>query len=150
MGHSHGLSPEEQRKADLKVGTTGFWVLLLVTFGEVGIALLGNGHLIEGFTITKWFMGPLMIAASLFKAYYIVSIFMHLGSEVGGFGATIVLPMALLIWGVIAFLWEGDYARNNRNYVRDARPGAAASDAEKSTETSMKSTEELSKQLSFK
>ena len=30
MGHAHGLSPEEQRKEDLKVGKVGFGILLLV------------------------------------------------------------------------------------------------------------------------
>lgn len=39
MGHSHGLSVEEQRKEDIKIGTKGFWILLLVTFAEVGVAL---------------------------------------------------------------------------------------------------------------
>lgn len=144
MGHAHGLSPEEQRKADLKVGTTGFWILLVVTFAEVGVALFTK-ELLPGALVRM-----IMIALSLYKAYYIVSIFMHLGAEVGGFAATIVLPMTLLIWAVIAFLWEGDYARQNRNYVKDARPGAEAPASEKSTETSMKSTEELSKQLSFR
>lgn len=156
MGHSAGLSVEEQRKADIKIGRNGFWVLLAVTIAEVFIALIGNGHLIEGFTLSKWIMGPIMIGGSLFKAYYIVSIFMHLGAEVGGFAATVVLPMALLIWAVIAFLWEGDYARQNRNYVKDARPGVESiekdksAESEKSTETSMKSIDDLPKQLSFR
>jgi len=119
MGHAHGLSPEEQRAADIKVGRDGFIILLLVTFGEVGVALLGNGHLIEGFEITKWVMVPLMIAMSLFKAYYIVSIFMHLGHEVRSMAMSVVLPMLLLVWAIIAFLWEGDSHRQNRNYVKD-------------------------------
>ena len=150
MGHSHGLSLEEQRKADLKVGKVGFVILLLVTLGEVGVALMGNGHIIEGHTWPAWLMIPLMISMSMYKAYYIVSIFMHLGHEVGGMGYTIVMPMTLLIWGVIAFLWEGDYARHNRNYVRDARPGAEMPAKDKPKETSMKTPEELPKEYSFK
>ncbi len=151
MGHGHNLSPDEQRAADLKIGKVGFGILLLVTLGEVGIALIGNGHLIDGFTITKWIMAPLMIAMSLYKAYYIVSIFMHLGHEIGGFAMTVVMPMTLLIWGCIAFLWEGDYARNSRNYVKDARPGveAPAPETPSGEETSMVAPENLSKELTF-
>jgi cytochrome c oxidase subunit IV len=150
MGHSHGLSPEEQRKEDIKVGTVGFGILLLITLGEVGVALIGNGHLIDGVSLPSWFMIPTMIAMSLYKAYYIVSIFMHLGHEVGGMAYTIVMPMFLLVWGVIAFLWEGEHARHNRNYVKDARPAVEQPTEESAPETGMLPNEELSKQLSFK
>ena len=150
MGHAHGLSPEEQRKEDLKVGKVGFGILLLVTLGEVGVALLGNGHLIEGVSLPALFMIPTMIAMSLYKAYYIVSIFMHLGHEVGGMAYTIVMPMLLLVWGVIAFLWEGDHARHNRNFVKDARPAAEQPVEESSSDTGMLPDDELSKKLSFK
>ncbi|WMX15664.1 cytochrome C oxidase subunit IV family protein [Aureispira sp. CCB-E] len=143
MGHSHGLSVEEQRKEDIKVGVKGFWILLLVTFAEVAIALFLK-DLLPGLVVRLF-----MIALSLYKAYYIVSIFMHLGSEVGGMAATIVLPMALLIWAVIAFLWEGNYARTNRNAVMDARPGAETPAKETSKETSMRSIDDLPTQLSF-
>ncbi|MFT5645347.1 MAG: cytochrome c oxidase subunit 4 [Aureispira sp.] len=143
MGHSHGLSVKDQRKGDIKVGVKGFWILLLVTFAEVAIALFLK-DLLPGVIVRLS-----MITLSLYKAYYIVSIFMHLGAEVGGMAATIVLPMALLIWGVIAFLWEGDYARRNRNYVKDARPGAEVPAKESPEKTSMRSVDELSRQLSF-
>jgi len=143
MGHSAGLSPEEQRKADIKIGVVGFWVLLIVTFLEVGVALFLK-DILPG-TILRL----AMIAMSLFKAYYIVSIFMHLGHEVGGFASTIVLPMGLLIWAVIAFLWEGDSARQSRNYVKDPRPGAETK-APASEETSMKSIDELTKEFSLR
>lgn len=144
MGHSHGLSVEDQRKEDISVGVKGFWLLLIVTFAEVGIALFLK-DLLPGVIVRLS-----MIALSLYKAYYIVSIFMHLGAEVGGMAATIVLPMTLLIWAVIAFLWEGDYARQNRNYVNDARPGAEVPAKETPKETSMRSVDELSGQLSFR
>jgi cytochrome c oxidase subunit IV len=143
MGHSHGLSVEDQRKEDMSVGVKGFWLLLIVTFAEVGIALFLKD------IFPDLLVRLSMIALSLYKAYYIVSIFMHLGAEVGGMAATIVLPMTLLIWGVIAFLWEGDYARQNRNYVKDARPGAEAPAKEVSKETSMRYDSELSRELSF-
>lgn len=115
MGHAHGLSIEDQRKADIGVGTKGFMVLLAVTFGEVGIALVGNGH-IGGMEWPKLIMVPLMIILSLYKAYYIVGTFMHLGHEVRGMAMSVILPTFLLVWAVIAFLWEGDSWRKSRNY----------------------------------
>ncbi|CAA6798582.1 MAG: Unknown protein [uncultured Aureispira sp.] len=143
MGHSHGLSVEDQRKEDIKIGVKGFWILLIVTFAEVGIALFLKDILPDAVVRLS------MITLSLYKAYYIVSIFMHLGAEVGGMATTVIFPMTLLIWGVIAFLWEGDYARQNRNYVKDARPGAEAPAKEVSKKTSMLSNDELSRELSF-
>ncbi len=149
MGHAVGLSPEEQRKADIKVGRDGFIILLLITLGEVGVALLGNGHLIEGFAITKWIMVPVMIAMSLYKAYYIVSIFMHLGHEVRSMAMSVVLPMLLLVWAVIAFLWEGDSARNNRNRVNGGDPLKKQQPASSSEKTSLKLDSELSKSITL-
>jgi cytochrome c oxidase subunit 4 len=107
-------------KEDVGVAFWGFIILLIVTFAEVGLALLGNGHLIEGFRLPKiFFMVPVMIFASLFKAWYIVGIFMHLGAETKAMGYTIVLPMLLFIWAITAFLWEGSSWNNNKNYVND-------------------------------
>jgi cytochrome c oxidase subunit IV len=107
-------------KEDLGVAIKGFIILLIVTFIEVGLALVGNGHIIEGFTLPKiLFMIPIMIAFSLYKAYYIVSIFMHLGHETKGMAASIVLPMLLFVWAITAFLWEGSSWNNNRNYVKN-------------------------------
>lgn len=142
MAHVAGLSVEEQRKLDKQVGVKGFWILLFVTFAEVGIALFLKELLPSSVTRLA------MIALSLYKAYYIVSIFMHLGAEVGGFASTIVLPMFLLVWAVIAFLWEGDYARENRNYVTDPRPGQTL-DKEPADVTSMKSNDEIPQRINF-
>ena len=98
-----GLSYEEGKK---KV-VYGFWLLGAVTVAEVIIALLGNGHVISGFTIPKLIMYPVMIGLSLYKAYFIVNEFMHMKYEVKGLVMSVILPTMLLIWAVIAFLQEG-------------------------------------------
>lgn len=127
MGH---VSREE----GIKIAVKGFVILLIVTVLEVGVALVGNGH-IGGMHWPKMVMIPLMIALSLYKAYYIVSIFMHLGGETKGMAASIVLPMMLLIWAIIAFLWEGDACRESRSYVRDRRNVENIKTEKKSGET---------------
>lgn len=110
----HVLSSKE----GIKLAMKGFFILLVVTLLEVAIALLGNGH-IGGMHWPKILMIPVMCALSMYKAYYIVSIFMHLGSETRGMAASVVLPMALLFWAIIAFLWEGDTWNGRRNQVKD-------------------------------
>ena len=56
---------------------------------------------------------------TLAKAYYIVSVFMHLGDEVRNMIMTIVVPLGLFIWFIIAFLYDGNSFKNNRlNYDR--------------------------------
>lgn len=52
---------------------------------------------------------------TLAKAFYIVSIFMHLGDEIRNMIMTIVVPLMLFIWFISAFLWDGNAYRTNRN-----------------------------------
>ncbi len=113
---AHAVPSKEEH---YKIARNGFILLLIITLFEVGLALLGNGHLFAGVMFPKMVMIPLMIILSLYKAYYIVSEFMHLGHETRGMAASVVLPTLLLVWGIIAFLWEGDAWRTNRNKVDD-------------------------------
>ncbi len=130
MAHAHA-APD--RKKDIGIATKGFILLLIITVLEVGVALIGNGHLITDFHITKLVMIPLMIALSLYKAYYIVGEFMHLGHETRGMAATVVLPTLLLVWGIIAFLWEGDAWRANRKLIKDKNAEKQTAPAPKTT-----------------
>jgi cytochrome c oxidase subunit 4 len=52
---------------------------------------------------------------TLAKAYYIVSVFMHLGDEIRNMIMTIVVPLMLFIWFIIAFIADGDSYKNLRN-----------------------------------
>ena len=52
---------------------------------------------------------------TLAKAYYIVSVFMHLGDEIRNMIMTIVVPLMLFIWFIAAFLWDGNSYRTLRN-----------------------------------
>lgn len=127
-----GLSYEESKKLVFK----GMILLAVVTVVEVLIALLGNGHLIEGFTLPKWLMYPVMIGLSLYKAYFIVYEFMHMKYEVRGLALSVLLPTLLLVWGVIAFFQEGGSwgARRAQILEKDARPASEISVPAESTE----------------
>jgi cytochrome c oxidase subunit IV len=49
------------------------------------------------------------------KAFYIVAYFMHLKHELKNLIMTIVVPLALFIWFITAFLYDGNSFRNLRN-----------------------------------
>ena len=65
-------------------------------------------------TLVMFFKGAVCIL-TLAKAYYIVSVFMHLGDEIKNMIMTIVVPLMLFVWFIGAFLWDGNYYRTQRN-----------------------------------
>lgn len=84
----------------------GFILLLVLTLIEVGIALLNIYHITH---LPKLVIGIIMCAIGLYKAYYIIFEFMHMGHERKVFAWTVLLPFVILIWFIIALLVEGQY-----------------------------------------
>ena len=109
----HHVPGEENVKRIWKT----FWVLLFITVIELGM----------GFTIYFIHKNPdfshslvlgikgAIVILSLEKAFYIVSIFMHLGDEIRNMIMTIAVPIMLFIWFITAFLWDGNSYKNLRN-----------------------------------
>ncbi|HMI78957.1 MAG TPA: cytochrome C oxidase subunit IV family protein [Ferruginibacter sp.] len=99
-----------------------FWVLSALTVVELAL-----GYLLY-YKHGEWSYVPvistkLAIAAlTLLKAYYIVSIFMHLGDEIRNMIMTIIVPLMLFIWFIAAFLWDGNAWKNLRNTNGHSRP----------------------------
>ena len=92
-----------------------FWVLLIITIIELGLGLtmyLFHETISIGFVL---FLKGVIVILSLAKAFYIVSIFMHLGDELRNMIMTIVVPLMLFVWFIGAFLWDGNAWRTNRN-----------------------------------
>ena len=56
-----------------------------------------------------------IILLMLAKAYYIVAYFMHLKHELKNMIMTIVVPLLLFVWFIIAFLYDGNAYKNLRN-----------------------------------
>ncbi len=110
-----GLTYEESKK----VVWRGFWLLGAITIVEVAIALVGNGHVIDGFRLPIYVMYPLMIGLSAYKAYFIVKEFMHMGHEVRDLAMSVLLPLLLLVWAIIAFLWEGAVWGERRTLIKE-------------------------------
>lgn len=94
-----------------------FWILLILTVLELGLGLtvynidLGANPNESLVLILK---GVICIF-TLAKAFYIISIFMHLGDEVRTMVMTVAIPSLLFIWFIIAFIADGSSFRNLRN-----------------------------------
>src|SRR6476659_4143632 len=59
---------------------------------------------------------------TLAKAFYIISIFMHLGDELRNLIMTIAVPATLFIWFIIAFLYDGNAWKILRNTDAGSHP----------------------------
>ncbi len=57
----------------------------------------------------------LVCILTLAKAFYIVSVFMHLGDEIRNMIMTIIVPLLLFVWFIVAFLWDGNAWKNLKN-----------------------------------
>ena len=78
------IPPDANYEKASKAVYKGMWLLAFVTLVEVGVSLFGKGHLgfnPEGMGIILGIVGFLLIALSLYKAYFIVyELFFTLGS----------------------------------------------------------------------
>ena len=99
---SHGAGEVKKVTILLSVLTI---VELILGFWMIGITSEALRLAIKGTIII------LMMA----KAFYIVAYFMHLKHELKNLIMTIVVPLGLFIWFIIAFLYDGNSFRNLRN-----------------------------------
>ncbi|MBO9153134.1 cytochrome C oxidase subunit IV family protein [Chitinophaga sp. GCM10012297] len=113
MAHTQNAN---DRQAAIKSIWKTFWILLIVTMVEVGLAFL---HLYTGFP-GKLLLNSIFIGLTIVKAFFIVAEFMHLGHEVRNLIMTILFPLLLFVWFIIAFLADGDSWKNMR---KDLAPG---------------------------
>lgn len=63
----------------------------------------------------RHFLKGVIIILMLAKAFYIVAYFMHLGHELRNMIMTIVVPLGLFVWFIIAFLYDGASYKELRN-----------------------------------
>ncbi len=92
-------------------------LLSIITIVELAIGLLiYNIHKGDSPNelLVLMFKGAVCIL-TLAKAYYIVSVFMHLGDEIRNMIMTIVVPLLLFVWFIGAFIWDGNSYKNLRN-----------------------------------
>ncbi len=100
MAHHTDIESKESKDQVKKIWRV-FWVLLIITVAEVIVGMKFSHSLPKG--LVNFFF----LALTLLKAGYIVSIFMHLGDELKGFIVTVLIPLFLFVWFIIAFLADG-------------------------------------------
>lgn len=75
-----------------------FWLLLVITLVEVGLAFT---HL------NKDLLNALFFGFTIVKAYYIVGYFMHLKTERSEMGWMLIGPFILIIYFICIMLYQG-------------------------------------------
>ena len=122
----HTISPEITHAPDHSGGTGRiwkiFWVLSALTVLELAL-----GYFIYAkhpdLSHTAILTTKCVIAIlTLLKAYYIVSVFMHLGDEIRNMIMTITVPLVLFVWFIVAFLWDGNSWKILRNTEAGSKP----------------------------
>ena len=128
---AHGTSPSSEITIphEHAAGTGRIWKVFTL------LSVITVIELIMGLGLAKhWYGDPenhkagilfvkgAICILSLAKAFYIVSVFMHLGDEIRNLIMTIVIPLCLFIWFITAFLWDGDSWRTLKNTNGHSRP----------------------------
>jgi cytochrome c oxidase subunit IV len=103
-GGHHTDRNSAESKAKVKSIWKITWILSAITIVEVAIGLFCYYR-----GINKTIPNIGFIVLTILKAGLIVSYFMHLGDEVKSMISTILIPMVLFVWFIIAFLADGGY-----------------------------------------
>ena len=102
MQHHTDVNSQESRDQVKRIWKI-FWILLVITIAEVIMGMFFSHQLPKGL-VAFFFLG-----LTLLKAGYIVAVFMHLGDEFRNFLVTVLIPLVLFVWFIIAFLADGGF-----------------------------------------
>ena len=98
--HDHDLAPGEIAPAQTGQIWKTFWILVAITAVEfVFVFFMAAGSM----------RNAIFIVLTIFKAFFIVGEFMHLKHEVKGLIWSILIPMGLVVWLVVALVTEGSF-----------------------------------------
>lgn len=88
--------------------------VILSVLTIVELALGYSMYYIES-TLAIHFIKGVIVILMLAKAFYIVAYFMHLKHELRNMIMTIVVPLMLFIWFILAFISDGSSFNNLKN-----------------------------------
>ncbi len=88
-------------------------ILTVLTIIELGLGFSMISMSEESFS--RHLIKGIILILMLAKAFYIVGYFMHLKHEIRNLIMTICIPLLLFVWFIIAFLYDGNSYKNNRN-----------------------------------
>jgi cytochrome c oxidase subunit IV len=112
-GHHSDRNSAESKSLVKKIWkVTG--ILSLVTIIEVALGLWCYSNP----AIPKGIVNAFFVALTILKAAYIVRVFMHLGDEVKNMISSVLIPLLLFVWFIIAFLADGGFWLNMNKIFR--------------------------------
>jgi cytochrome c oxidase subunit IV len=112
--HTANAETYAAAKKEVKKVTIILSVFTLIELALGYILYLQHSNLGTGMIL---FLKGLILIFMIVKAFYIVAFFMHLKHELKNMIMTIVVPLALFIWFIIAFLYDGNsYKTLNNTY----------------------------------
>ena len=88
-------------------------ILTVLTLVELGLGFWMMTMPYEG--LERHFVKGVILILMIAKAFYIVGYFMHLKHEIRNLIMTVVVPLFLFAWFIIAFLSDGNSFKNNKN-----------------------------------
>ena len=102
LSHHHGQDlKSEQSRQQVKRIMKVTLILTVITVVEVTLGLISP--------LPRFVNNIFFLLLTIFKAAYIVRVFMHLGDELKNFLITIMIPLTLFVWFIIAFLADGNF-----------------------------------------
>jgi cytochrome c oxidase subunit IV len=99
--HNQFVPEHRDPKAVGKIWKT-FWILLIATAVEVGIGLIAD-------KFDRNLLIIIFVVLTIFKAYFIVAIFMHLKGEKSPMKWSIILPFILIVYLIVLALIEANF-----------------------------------------
>lgn len=107
----HEYDREASKKEVIRITV----ILSVITLIELalGFWLYLSHHGLGDFLVTL--IKGVILILMLAKAFYIVAYFMHLKHELKNMIMTIVVPLLLFVWFIIAFLADGNSYKNLKN-----------------------------------
>ncbi|MBL7768942.1 MAG: cytochrome C oxidase subunit IV family protein [Flavipsychrobacter sp.] len=106
----HEYDREASRKEVVKITV----ILSVITLIELALGFwLYKSPGMSSFMVTL--VKGVILILMLAKAFYIVAYFMHLKHELRNMIMTIVVPLLLFVWFIIAFLADGNSYKNLKN-----------------------------------
>ena len=114
MEHTLDSLAEEQHVGG---GTKEIWkvTIILSVLTIIELALGYSMMNMDDTGFLKHFIKGVILILMVAKAFYIVGYFMHLRHEIRNLIMTIVIPLFLFAWFIIAFLSDGNSFKNNKN-----------------------------------
>ena len=114
MAHSNHTHEFNQEGDIPKAQTKAIWKTFFILVGLTALEFV-FAFTMEASTLRN----AIFIILTIFKAFYIVAEFMHLKHETKALIWSILIPMALVVWLMVALIAEGSYYHDSiTNYFK--------------------------------